>query len=196
MSFRKELLMSYLSLKAANIEKISPLSTGKIHYRILTDQERNQLFVVFTGNDDGGHYSAEVVPFERIELCVKDMKPGAYVASKQFFKAFDSRSNNNCGFLAAILRAEELLAPVVDGVRKHVLQPGWDVWQELMLEETGLPWEPPLLTPLPKGSVAVAAEPKPKLNRKKAVVVNEPTDAPVVEPEPVDAEEVSDAESN
>ena len=86
---------------------------------------------------------------------------GAYVASKMFFSAFVSRSSNNCGFLAAILRAEELLAPVVDGVRKHVLQSGWDVWQEQMLEEAGEPWKPPLpkgVAPKTKGKKVVAAE--------------------------------------
>lgn len=141
----------YLSLKSATAEKIGK-AQGNITYRVLSD-EAKKLFFVFTGNDDGGHYSDEVIPFERIEKCVEGMEPGNYVASKQFFKAFDSRSNNNCGFLAAVLRAEELLAPVVDGVRKHVIQPGWDGWKETMLTELGESYEPPL----PKGS-----EPKTK----------------------------------
>jgi uncharacterized UPF0160 family protein len=145
--------MQYLSLKSDTIEKISPRSEGKIHYCILCDEEQTQLFVVFTGNDDGGHFSDEIVPFERIEKCVEGFKVGTYVASKQFFKAFESRSNNNCGFLAAILRAEELLAPVVDGEKRHVLQPGWAGWKETMLTELAEPWEPP---------VKVAAKPKAK----------------------------------
>jgi uncharacterized UPF0160 family protein len=145
--------MQYLSLKSDTIEKISPRSEGKIHYRVLTDAKHESLYLVFTGNDDGGHFSDEIVPFERIEKCVEGFKVGTYVASKQFFKAFESRSNNNCGFLAAILRAEELLAPVVDGEKRHVLQPGWDGWKELMLTETSELWEPP---------VKVVAKPKAK----------------------------------
>lgn len=135
--------MNYLSLKSATAEKIGKVQ-GNITYRILCDEPQKHLFVTITGNDDGGHYSDEIIPFDNIEKCVEGMKVGTYVASKQFFKAFESRSNNNCGFLAAILRAEELLAPVVDGVRKHVLQPGWDSWKETMLTELGEPWEPPV----------------------------------------------------
>ena len=90
--------MQYLSLKSDTIDKISPRSTGKIHYQILTDVKHDNLYLLFTGNDDSGHYSDEIIPFAHIEKCVEGMKVGSYVASKQFFKAFESRSNNNCGF--------------------------------------------------------------------------------------------------
>ena len=173
--------MNYLSLKSATAEKIGK-AQGNITYRILCDDAQELLFVTITGNQEDGHYSDEIIPFAHIEKCVEGMKVGSYVASKQFFKAFESRSNNNCGFLAAILRAEELLAPVVDGVRKHVLQPGWDDWKETMLTELGEPYEPPLT----KGSVA--AMPTPKLKSKKAVVVSKSV---VVVP----VDEVLDAES-
>lgn len=168
--------MQYLSLKSATIEKISPRSIGKIHYRILTDESHKKLYITFTGNDDGGHFSNEIVPFCNIEKCKQGTAVGAYVASKMFFSAFVSRSSNNCGFLAAILRAEELLAPVVDGVRKHVLQSGWDVWQEQMLEEAGEPWKPPL----PKGFVVPVIVAKPKASKK---AVSEPTDVEVLDAE-------------
>ena len=177
--------MQYLSLKSDTIDKVSPRSTGKIHYRILTDESYEQLYITFTGNDDGGHYSDEIVPFTHIEKCVDGIKAGTYVPSKLFFPAFVSRSNNNCGFLAAILRAETLLAPVIDGVRKHVLQPGWDDWKMEML--TSNVKATLYIPPLPKGSV-VAAKPTPKLTLKvgkKVVVVSEPI-----------VEEVLDAESN
>ncbi len=192
--------MQYLSLKSDTIDKISPRSTGKIHYRILTDNTHEQIYITFTGNDDGGHYSDEIVPFDNIEKCIDGVAVGTSVASKQFFKAFVSRSNNNCGFLAAILRAEELLAPVVDGVRKHVLQPGWDVWKLEMLtsDVKATPCTPPL--PKPKGTAVVIAEskPTPKLTlkaNKKVVVVTEQT---ITESVVLDAlaDEVSDAESN
>ena len=155
-------MSNYLSLKSATIEKINPRSNGNIHYRILADAAYRHLFVVFTGNDDSGHFSDEIVPFERIEKCIEGIKPGSHVASKQFFKAFESRSNNNSGFLAAILRAEGLLSPVVDGVRKHVLNPGWDRWKETLLTDLGEPWAPPVKTkpgPPPKKAKAKKAVP-------------------------------------
>lgn len=145
----------YLSLKTATAEKIGKVP-NTIGYRILCDEAKQQLFITITGNSDGGHFSNEIIPFSNIEKCKEGVAIGAYVPSKMFFPAFVSRSNNNCGFLAAILRSEELLAPVVDAVRKHVLQPNWDTWKELMLEEAGTPWEPPQ-------PPVVTVEPKPKL---------------------------------
>ena len=156
----------YLSLKSSTAEKIGKVP-NTVSYRILCDEAKQQLFVTITGNSDGGHFSNEIIPFANIEKCKEGIAIGAYVPSKMFFHAFVSRSTNNCGFLAAVLRAEELLAPVVDAVRKHVLQSGWDVWKELMLEETGEPYEPPL----PKGYVPVVAEPQPKTKASKKVVV-------------------------
>ena len=178
--------MNYLSLKSATAEKIGK-AQGNITYHVLCDEAQELLFVTITGNDLAGCYSDEIVPFAHIEKCVDGMKAGTYVPSKLFFKAFSSSksNNNNCGFLAAILRAEELLAPVIDGVRKHVLQPGWDDWKMEML--TSNVKATPYIPPLPKGSV-VAAKPTPKLTLKvgkKVVVVSEPI-----------VEEVLDAESN
>lgn len=155
--------MNYLSLKSATAEKIGKVP-NTVSYRILCDEAKQHLFITITGNSDGGHFSNEIIPFEHIEKCKEGIAVGAYVPSKMFFNAFISRSTNNCGFLAAVLRAEELLAPVVDAVRKHVLQPNWDTWKELMLEEDGEPYEPPP----PKGYVPVSTvEPKPKLSLKR-----------------------------
>ena len=146
----------YLSLKTATAEKIGK-TQGSITYRILCDEAQEHLFIAITGNDDEGHYSDEIVPFSHIEKCVEGLASGTHIASKQFFGAFESRSNNNCGFLAAILRSEELLAPIIDGIRKHVLQPSWDKWKETMLTELGEPYEPPVKAmPIPPKKKAVS----------------------------------------
>jgi len=154
-------MTEYLSLKSAAINKMSPLSTGKIHYRVLTDSKHQHLYFILTGNDDGGHFSQEVVPFERVEQCLEGIEPNCPIFSKLFAKAFVSRSTNNAGFLAAILRAEQLIIPQVDAVRKHVVAPGWDTWQKTMLAEQGEPYA------LPNVPVEVPTEPpKPKKGAK------------------------------
>ena len=124
----------YLSLKSAKANKIGQRSQGFIEYRILTDQTLKQLYIIITGNDDGGYYSKEIVPFEKIEQSLEGIKPDIAIPSKLFKKAFIGKSNNNHAFMAAILRNEKLIAPMNDAVRKHSIQPGWDRWKIEMLK--------------------------------------------------------------
>jgi len=126
--------MKYLSLKTAKASKIGQRSKGDIHYRILTDPSHQQLYFFITDNDEEGYYSKEVVPFEKVEQCLQGIKPNIPLSSSLFKPAFIGQSNNNAAFLAAILRHEKLIAPVVDAVRKHSIQPGWDSWKAAMLK--------------------------------------------------------------
>ena len=123
----------YLSLKSAKTTKIGERTKGYIHYRVLSDQDKNLYFNI-TANDDLGYYSKEVIPFEMIEQVVKDIEPAVGVSSSVFKKAFVGRSNNNSAFLSAILRNEKLLSPMTDAVRKHIIEAGWDDWKSDMLK--------------------------------------------------------------
>ena len=125
----------YLSLKSAKTVKIGERTKGYIHYRVLSDQDQNLYFNI-TANDDLGYYSKEVIPFEMIEQVVKDIKPAVGISSAVFKKAFIGRSNNNAAFLAAILRNEKLLSPMIDAVRKHTVEACWDGWKSDMLKLT------------------------------------------------------------
>jgi hypothetical protein len=127
--------MKYLSLKTAKASKIGQRSQGDIHYRILTDQAMKQLYIIITGNDDIGYYSKEVVPFENIEKCIEGISLNIPISSKLFKGAFIGQSNNNAAFMAAILRNEKLIAPVVDAVKKHSVQPNWEGWKTGMLKD-------------------------------------------------------------
>ena len=139
--------MKYLSLKSAKASKIGQRSQGDIHYRILTDQDLKQLYIIITGNDDDGYYSKEIVPFQKVEKCLEGITPNSPISSKLFKSAFIGQSNNNAAFMAAILRNEKLIAPVVDAVRKHSIQPGWDTWKTGMLANKAKPYEPALAKP-------------------------------------------------
>lgn len=133
--------MKYLSLKTAKASKIGQRSLGDIHYRILTDQDLKQLFIIITGNDDIGYYSKEIVPFEKVEKCLEGISPNIPISSKLFKSAFVGQSNNNAAFMAAILRNEKLLVPMTDAVKKHSIAPGWDIWKTGMLYNKGKPFE-------------------------------------------------------
>jgi hypothetical protein len=55
--------------------------------------------------------------------------------------AFAGRSSNNAGFLAAILRAEGLLALAPDTEGRHVISGDWAAWKASVLAEPGQPVE-------------------------------------------------------
>lgn len=124
---------SYLSLKLGKASKTGQRSHGQIHYRILTDTEQQNLYITITGNDGGGYYSKEIIPFEKVEQCLDGLNIDKPLSSKIFQPAFVGQSSNNAGFLAAILRAENLLAPVADSKHHHALQPDWAEWQTELL---------------------------------------------------------------
>ncbi len=117
----------YISLKSGTAHKTRQHSSaGCLHYRVLADSSQ-QLYLTITGNDDGGYYSKEIVPFAKIEL------PKELFTSKVFKTAFVGKSTNNAGFLAAILRAEGLIAPVENAIHKYKVLPKLDDWKKRML---------------------------------------------------------------
>jgi hypothetical protein len=170
----------YLSLKSSKTTKIGLRTEGYIHYRVLTDQD-NRLYFNITGNDDGGYYSKEIIPFDSVEELVKTIKPNVAISSSLFRSAFIGRSNNNATFLAAILRAEKLLSPMADAVKKHTVEAGWDRWQTEMLKNVGKakPFEPEL--------VKIA---KVKKSSKKSVM---PTDVVAIESD-IDSTDIDDTD--
>ena len=133
----------YLSLKSSKTTKIGLRTEGYIHYRVLSDQDQ-KLYFNITANDDGGYYSKEIIPFDSIEQIVKNIKPNVAIPSSLFKSAYIGRSNNNAGFLAALLREEKLLSPMADAVKKHTVEAGWDQWRTDMLKNApkAKPFEP------------------------------------------------------
>ena len=125
----------YLSLKSSKTTKIGLRTEGYIHYRVLSDQDQ-KLYFNITANDDDGYYSNEIISFDSVEELVKNIKPKVAISSSLFIPAFIGRSNNNAAFLAAILRAEKLLAPMADAVKKHTVEAGWDRWNRYAQECT------------------------------------------------------------
>lgn len=124
---------SYLSLKLAKATKSGARSQGFVHYRILTDVNRSQLFLTFVANDSSGCFSREIVPFERVELSLQGIDASKPIASKLFQPCFVSKSQNNAGFLTALLRSEGLLQSAPDAAHQHALAGDWPAWKAAML---------------------------------------------------------------
>ena len=132
---------SHWLLKSAKANKLGKYSEGGIAYQVHADTDRVHLFITITGNDGGGYYSRERVPFQKVEACLGKCEAGKPFPSKALKDAFVGRSSNNAGFMVAVLRAEGLLCAAPSAETQHALVGDWDAWKKTMLAEPGAPVE-------------------------------------------------------
>jgi hypothetical protein len=67
------------------------------------------LSIRITANDKDGLFSSEAVPVSKIAECLNKQSKGSSFSSRIFHSTFAKQCNNNAGFLAAILRTENVL---------------------------------------------------------------------------------------
>lgn len=132
----------YLKLKSAEAQKLGR-NGGSIGYLILTDTDRQRLYVSIIANDSGGYFSNEIACFDGIEACMPADHTQPFPA-KALIPAFISRSANQPSFCAALLRAEGLTAAVPDKPHLHQVIGDWDDWRLAMLDLPGDPYVPPV----------------------------------------------------
>lgn len=179
---------TYLSLKVGAANKNSARSHGKVHYRILADHALEQLFITIVGNGDGGCFSKEVLPFNKIELCLQGIDTRKPIASKLFHTAFTGRSANNPGFLTAVLRDLQLLTQAPDVVHQHCVQPDWEAWKTAML---ALAPNAEHYKPEPKQLISPKTTGKEKKHENNQSIVQETPKPPVGTDIPAEAESVT-----
>jgi len=128
---------SFWLLKDGTAPKLGARAEGGIRYQVLADTDRQHLYIAITGNESGGYFSRERVPFDKIEACLDAIQPGKPFPSKTFKETFVGRSSNNAGFLATIMRKEGLLAAAPDSETQHVRHGDMATWKKSMFSETG-----------------------------------------------------------
>ena len=162
--------IEYLSLKLSQAPKAGLHAKGQVSYRVLSDVDRQQLFLTLVGNEGGGWFSTEIVPLVRVEAALAESPDdGKPLPSSALRHAFVSRSVNNAGFLAAVLRAEGLFEPSIEAPSRHVRGEDWDTWKQVMLSEPGDPYTPEAKkqAALPAKGVALDNSPSDGKKRKK-----------------------------
>lgn len=124
-------------LKTARAQKLGKQAEGGIGYQIVTGSDRKEPMIQIVSNDSGGYFSKEAVCFSRVAACVDQHQKDQPFPSKLLQTAFTGRSSNNAGFLAAILRAEGLLALAPDAEGRHVISGDWAAWKGSTLADPG-----------------------------------------------------------
>ena len=155
---------SFWILKDATAKKLGKRSEGSISYQILADADRQHLYVAITGNENGGYFSRERVPFQSIEECLSSL-PKKSFPSKALLNVFYGRSSNNPGFMAAVLSAEGLIAADATAETLHKVVGDWSAWQQKMLALPGTLLQAEAPQALPNAGAAMpehteTAEPK------------------------------------
>ncbi|OWY34643.1 hypothetical protein [Herbaspirillum aquaticum] len=128
---------SYWLLKASTAAKVGKFGKGAIAYAVTTDSDRLTLHIQITGNEGGGYFSREKVPFDAIEACLAGTETEQAFPSSTFKHAFSGRSSNNSGFMVAILRAEGLISVSATPGTKYEKSGDWQAWKASMLAEPG-----------------------------------------------------------
>ena len=127
---------SFWTLKAATANKLGKRAEGCISYQLLADADHQHLFIAITGNENGGYFSRERVPFQKVRECLNSF-PNKSFPSKALRDAFFGRSSNNPGFLAAVLSAEGLIAADATTESLHKAIGDWPAFEEAMLAIPG-----------------------------------------------------------
>lgn len=128
---------TFYLLRADHAPKLGQRSTGRIAFQVLTDAERQNVFLRIAGNEGGGYVSDEAVPFAEVVRCINEHDPKLPVKAELFRQAFVGRSNNNWGFLTAILVYEGLLRRDPDKPSRMSDAGGWAAWASRHLEIQG-----------------------------------------------------------
>ena len=134
---------SYFCIKIQSAPKTSLHATGSISYAVLRDADRKDVYFCLLGNEGGGYFSQEAIPFSGIKQCLQGVNMDRPIPAKAFRAAFRGQSANNPGFLVAALRHEGLLHPAPDSSHQHILGGNWDDWRQAMLAVTGESFELP-----------------------------------------------------
>jgi len=129
---------TYCLLKSGTAKKIAKQSDGGVGYQVVSDIERQALFIRITSNS-GGYFSRELVSVEKITACLSQVAKDATFPTKQLRPAFVGKSTCNAGFLLATLKDLGLVNPdpAIDGQYAATDDAGWIAWKKSMLAEVG-----------------------------------------------------------
>jgi hypothetical protein len=107
-------------LKISTCGKVTLPDEHTLTYNIGYNIAEKTLLVRLTDNDTGGLFSNEWITLDDIVTTIeKRPSPDTSFNARIFTPLYTSASANNAGFLAAVLKAENILVPFKDSKRLH-----------------------------------------------------------------------------
>jgi hypothetical protein len=109
-------------LKISTCGKVTLPNDHTLTYNIGYDTDQKTLLLRITDNDTGGLFSNEWITIDDIITTIeKRPTPDTSFNARIFNPLYTSASANNAGFLAAALKAENILVPFKESKRLHDL---------------------------------------------------------------------------
>ena len=122
-------LESLTPIREHSIPKLGERAIGHLVYQVAVG-ESGAVYLAVTGNGGSGYFSREWVALSRIREVLKPyLESGQTFATPILRPAYVNRSNNNGGFLAAILRHEGLLTASPEQPHLHCAAGDWSAWE-------------------------------------------------------------------
>jgi hypothetical protein len=107
-------------LKISTCGKVSMPTEHTLTYNIGYNNTKKTLHLRLTDNDTGGLFSNEWINLDDIVTVIEKRPiPDTSFNARIFTSLYKSQSANNAGFLAAALKAENILVPFKDSKRLH-----------------------------------------------------------------------------
>lgn len=107
-------------LKISTCGKVTLPNDHTLTYNVGYDTTQKTLLVRLTDNDTGGLFSNEWIALDDIVTTIeKRPTPDENFNARIFTPLYKSQSANNAGFLAAALKAENILIPFKESKRLH-----------------------------------------------------------------------------
>ena len=117
-------------IKQAQATKLSPTAPGILTYAIGVEDQGQALFIRILSNSSEGYFSQEWLTVENLQRCLETVNVNEVFPATIFKSAFVSRSQNNPGFLAAVLKAEGIIQKDADRIHGLTYDPAaWQAWQ-------------------------------------------------------------------
>ena len=108
-------------IKKSTSPKLSPRAQGSLTYHVGYDETAKTLHFRITANSGGGFFSNEWIALNDILDTIETTSSDKPFKALIFKSLYQSKGSNNHGFLAAALRAENLLLPVEKQLMSHTL---------------------------------------------------------------------------
>jgi hypothetical protein len=118
-------------------KKLSPKTTNHVFFDIAEHDEEGELYIRLSGNEGGGLHSKEWINLTKL-FAILDEQVDKPFKSTALKPAFKGASSNNAGFLAGVLRSDDIGLIVQSGtsVFLHVLADDYETKKAKLLALT------------------------------------------------------------
>lgn len=122
--------IEFTILKQAAAPKLSPKNPGCLTYQLGKHSDSGVLALRMIESDSGGYFSKEWIELKAIKSLLDTLEAGKSLKSSALRALFAGGSSNNAGFLAAVCRAEGILAAQPEKAFMHLKGHPVDDWIE------------------------------------------------------------------